>query len=110
MFWSMQKIYLEAFNALGIEPKIVHIPADLITAYWPDAVGSLIGDKINSVVFDNSKIKQFVPDFKCEVSWAEGLRKSIAWHESHPQFRTIDNNMDDLFDNIIAEFGKAYPV
>ena len=107
---TWDQIYLEAYNALGIEPKIVHIPAELITAYWPDAVGSLIGDKINSVVFDNSKIKQFVPDFKCEVSWAEGLRKSLTWHESNPQFRTIDNNMNDLFDNIITAFGKAYPV
>ena len=107
---TWDQIYLEAFNALGIEPKIVHIPADLITAYWPDAIGSLIGDKINSVVFDNSKIKRFVPDFKCEVSWAEGFRKSLAWHESNPQFRTIDKNMNDLFDSIIAAIGKAYPV
>jgi nucleoside-diphosphate-sugar epimerase len=106
---TWDQIYLEAFNALGVEPKIVHIPSDLIAAYWPDAVGSLIGDKVNSVVFDNSKIKRFVPGFKCNVNWAGGLRKSIAWHESHPQFQTVDKDLDRLFDNILAGFEKAYP-
>jgi nucleoside-diphosphate-sugar epimerase len=106
---TWDQIYLEAFAALGIEPKIVHIPSDLISAYWPDTIGSLIGDKSNSVVFDNSKIKKFVPDFKCDVNWAEGLRKSIAWHESHPNFQTIDEEMNDLFDTIIAGNERAYP-
>lgn len=45
-----------------------------------------IGDKSNSVVFDNGKIKQYVPDFKCEVEWVAGLRRSLAWFEAHPEF------------------------
>ena len=68
-----------------------------------------MGDKTNSAVFDNGKIKQFVPDFKCEVNWAEGLRKSIAWHQSHPQFQTVDREMDDLFDKILVAYERAYP-
>ena len=51
---TWDQIYREAFTALGITPKIVHIPTELIAAYWPEAVGSLIGDKANRVVFDNS--------------------------------------------------------
>ena len=97
-------------SSLAVEPKIVHIPSDLITAYLPDTFGSLIGDKGNSVVFDNGKIKQFVPEYKCGVTWAEGLRRSIAWYEAHPQFQTVDKDMDGVFDKIIAAFEKAYPV
>ena len=77
--------------------------------YDEEAVGSLIGDKSNSVVFDNSKIKRFVPDFNCEVNWAEGLRRSLAWFESHPQFQTIDNECNQLWDKIIAGYEKAFP-
>jgi len=106
---TWDQIYIEAFRALGIEPKVVHVPSDLIAAYWPDAVGNLIGDKANSVVFDNSKIKRFVPDFKCDVNWAEGLRKSIAWHKSHPQFQTVDKDLDRLFDKLLDGFVRAYP-
>ncbi|MCJ7433991.1 MAG: SDR family oxidoreductase, partial [Anaerolineales bacterium] len=40
---SWDQIYLEAYQALGREPNVVHIPSDLIAAYWPHATGSLIG-------------------------------------------------------------------
>jgi len=36
---------LEAFDALGLEPNIIHVPSELIAAYWPHAHGSLIGTR-----------------------------------------------------------------
>ncbi len=106
---SWEEIYLEAFRALDIPPNIIHIPSDLIAAYWPHAVGSLLGDKIHSVVFDNRKIKRFVPGFRCEVSWSEGLRRAIAWHQANPQFQTIDTQMDALWDRMIIAYKNSFP-
>ena len=54
---TWDQIHLEAYRALGLEPRLVHISSELIAEYWPHAKGSLIGDKSNSVVFDNSKIR-----------------------------------------------------
>jgi len=93
---SWNQIYLEAYQALSQTPIVVHIPSDFITRFDEHALGSLIGDKSNSVVFDNNKIKRFVPDFNCEVNWAEGLRYLLAWYESHPQFQTIDSESNQL--------------
>lgn len=106
---SWNQIHLEVYRALGLAPNMVHIPSDLIAAYWPHATGSLIGDKSNSVVFDNSKIKRFVPDFVCEVDWAEGGRRSLAWFEAHPEFQTIDHEMNSLWDQIISAYEKVFP-
>lgn len=106
---SWDQIHLEAYRALGLEPNLVHIPSDLIAMYWPDAVGSLIGDKSNSVVFDNTKIKRFVPDFTCDVDWAEGLKRCLAWFEAHPDYQTVDEKLDVLWDEIIRSFERAYP-
>ena len=106
---SWNQIYLEVYQALGLEPNVIHIPSDLIAAYWPQAIGSLIGDKANSAVFDNTKLKRFVPDFRCEVKWAEGIRRSIKWYEDHPQFHTIDNEMNAAWAKIIAAYEKAFP-
>jgi nucleoside-diphosphate-sugar epimerase len=107
---SWDQITRETFQALGMTPNLIHIPSDLIAAYWPHAVGSLIGDKANSVVFDNSKIKRFVPDFFCKVTWAEGLRRALEWHEAHPQFQTLDNEIGDaLWDRIITAYERAFP-
>jgi nucleoside-diphosphate-sugar epimerase len=106
---TWNKIYVELFAALGVEPNIVHIPSDLIAAYWPHATGSLIGDKSNSAVFDNSKIKKFVPDFMCEVPWAEGVRRAITWHEADRSRMSIDFEANEIWDRLIAGYQRAFP-
>jgi hypothetical protein len=88
---------------------VIHIPSDFIAKFDPEAVGTLIGDKSNSVVFDNSKIKSFVPDFNCVVDWAEGLRRSLAWFNAHPEFQTVDDDANEMWDRIIGAYEKAVP-
>ena len=105
---TWEQIYLEAYQALGLAPNVVHIPSDLIAHYWPHARGSLIGDKASSVVFDNSKIKRFVPDFTCEVAWAEGLRRALAWFEAHPEYQTVDHTLNATWDRIVAAYERAF--
>jgi len=106
---SWNQIHLEAYQALGLEPNIIHIPSELIAAYDPDSLGSLIGDKSNSLVFDNSKIKRFVPEYSCEVTWAEGVRRSLEWFEAHPEFQTIDDEMNSIWDGMISTYQRAFP-
>ncbi len=106
---TWNQLYTEAFHAAGAEPNIVHVPADLIAAYDPDATGSLIGDKINSSVFDNRKIKELVPEFSCTVPWAEGVRRSIAWFDADPARQTLDEEKNALWDKILAAYKPAFP-
>jgi len=106
---SWDQIFIEVYQALGVEPNVVHIPSDLIVAHEPDQLGTLLGDKIHSVVFDNSKIKTFVPDFACEVNWAEGIRRSLAWFDVHPEFKTIDQQMNNNWDRLVSFFERALP-
>lgn len=101
---SWEQIYLEAYQALGLNPNVVHIPSDFIAKFDEHAIGSLIGDKSNSVVFDNSKIKRFVPEYNCKVKWSEGLRRSLAWFESHPEFQTIDHDSIKMMENILDAY------
>lgn len=106
---SWNQIFLEVGKALGRDMDIVHIASELIAAYDDDAVGSLLGDKNHSAVFDNSKIKRLVPDFKCEVPWAEGVRRAIAWHDADPARQTIDDEMNHKWDTILAAYARALP-
>jgi nucleoside-diphosphate-sugar epimerase len=107
---TWNQIYQQLGQAIGVEPKIIHIPSDLIAMYSERATGSLIGDKANSVVFDNAKIKNLVPDFKCEVPWSEGVRRALAWHEADPARQELDGELNQLWDTIIAAYERAYPV
>ena len=104
---SWDQIHLEAYQALSLEPNVIHIPSDFIARHDEHAIGSLIGDKSNSVVFDNSKIRRFVPEFHCEVKWADGLRGSLAWFDAHPEFQTVDHEADALWEKIISAYERA---
>ncbi len=106
---TWDQIYLEVFRALNVTPNIVHVSTDVIAAYWQQAESSLIGDKIHSVVFDNSKIKRLVPDFQCEVDWAHGVRRSIEWHRAHPEFQTLDADMERVMDDIVRGYERSFP-
>ena len=106
---TWNQIVLEVYQALGLEPNVIHISSEMIIRHNPDKLGTLLGDKVNSVVFDNRKIKRFVPEFLCEVNWAQGLRRSLTWFESHPEYQTIDQDMNNQWDRIIVAHEKAFP-
>lgn len=106
---TWNQIYQETGRALGLQPEFIHIPSDLIAAYDPHAVGSLIGDKANSAVFDNRKIKRFVPEFDARTTWAQGVRRALAWFEADPTRCTIDESSNQLWDSMINAYLRAFP-
>ncbi len=106
---TWDQIYREAGLAIGVEPDIVHIPTDLIAAYMPGEEGNLWGDKSWSVVLDNTKVKRLVPDFVCTTTWAQGVRKAIAWFKADPARQAIDEEANAAWDKIIAAYLKAFP-
>jgi nucleoside-diphosphate-sugar epimerase len=93
--------------AVGVEPQLVHIPSDFIAACLPDKKGTLIGDKSVSVVFDNSKIKRFVPSYCATTSFAEGVRQSLAWFNANPSRKQIDQQVNATMDKLISAYEKG---
>ena len=94
-------------TAVGVEPKLVHIPSDFIIACVPEKQGTLIGDKSVSVVFDNSKIKSFVPGYCATTTFAEGVRQSLAWFNEDPTRKQIDQQVNATHDKLIAAYEKG---
>ena len=52
---TWNQIFLELYSAIGMEPNIVHVPSDLIVAYDPEKLGTLIGDKTGQVLFKDAQ-------------------------------------------------------
>jgi len=90
--------------AVGVEPHLVHIPSDFIAACVPEKTGTLIGDKSVSVVFDNSKIKRFVPGYRATTTFAEGIRQSLAWFSADPSRKQIDHQVNATMDKLISAY------
>jgi nucleoside-diphosphate-sugar epimerase len=93
--------------AAGVEPKLVHIPSDFIAACIPEKTGTLLGDKSVSVVFDNTKIKRFVPDYRSTTTYSEGIRKSLAWFNADPARKQIDHQVNASMDKLIGAYEKG---
>ena len=98
------QIYQTIADALGVEAKIVHIPSDFIARVVPEWGGGLLGDKTWSVVFDNSKIKTFVPGFQVTIPFREGIRRTLAWFAADEKRQRIDESVHTEMDRIL----KAY--
>jgi nucleoside-diphosphate-sugar epimerase len=88
--------------AAGLEADIVHVPSETIAAVDPGLGKELLCDKCHSLVFDNTKLKRFVPGFEATVSFAEGIERSLAWFDADSARKTIDAERDALLDRIIA--------
>jgi nucleoside-diphosphate-sugar epimerase len=102
MTWD--QFYRITAQAAGAEARIVHIPSDFVSACLPEEVGSLTGDKAASVVFDNSKIKRFVPDYCAKVPFAQGIRKTIEWFDAEPRRKLIDEEANAAWDKVIDAY------
>ncbi|HBF41878.1 MAG TPA: NAD-dependent dehydratase, partial [Anaerolineaceae bacterium] len=93
---TWNQIYQTLAQAAGVEPRLVHIPSDLVAAYDPDIGASLLGDKSHSAIFDNSKIKQVVPDFCASIPFSRGAEEIIAWHREDPSRQGINPGFNAL--------------
>jgi len=94
-------------EAAGVEPRLIHIPSDFMAACLPESRGGLTGDKAASVVFDNSKIKRFVPEYCATVPYTQGIRRTIAWFDADPARRQVDDEANARWDKLIDAYERG---
>lgn len=104
---SWNQVHEIIASALGVEANLVHIPSDVLGALNLDWVGGLTGDKANSVIFDNAKIKRAVPGFTATTRFDQGIRETVRYVESHPECQTLDPEFDDWCDRVIEAWDRA---
>ena len=108
---TWNQIYAIVADELGVPLKPYYVPSDFlddVSRY--DFRGGMLGDKSNTVVFVNSKIKRAVPDFVCTVRADQGLRKTVRNMLATPALQKEDPEFDQLCDRIIAALEAAKEV
>jgi nucleoside-diphosphate-sugar epimerase len=106
---TWDQIYTLMAHAAGVEPKLVHVPSDLIAAYDREWGDGLLGDKAHSMIFDNTKIKRLVPDFNATIPFAQGAKEIIEWFDADPANRTVDEKLNQTINRILAAYESAWP-
>ena len=79
---TWNQVYEQIGDALGVKPRLVHIPSEFIAKVDPDTGAGLLGDKMWCALFDNSKIKRFVPGYVATIPFHEGIRRTLAWFQA----------------------------
>ena len=104
---TWNQIYAEIAAALGVRsPQIVKVPTDFICQMAPQLTGTLKGDKAHPAVFDNSKLKRFVPGFHCRTPFRVGVRESVRWLREQPEQQNRKPELDELIEKVIAAWQK----
>lgn len=106
---TWNQIYEAMADAAGARLNAVHVPSDFICDVadrlgdtWMR--GNLLGDKSNSVIFDNSKIKRLVPGYVATVPFSEGIARTIRWFDADPSRIRIDDRNNRLMDGILTAY------
>ena len=91
-------------RAAGAEPNLVHVPSAFIAKLDPDTGAGLLGDKSWCALFDNSKVKSFVPEFAPQMSFTDGARGIVAWHDADAGRRIVNRQLDATMDVLVDAY------
>jgi nucleoside-diphosphate-sugar epimerase len=104
---TWNQIYTMVGQALGFEPKLVHVPSEVIASYLPEYGAGLLGDKMHSMIFDNSKIKSAVPEFNCLIPFSEGVKTIAEWYKTDLADKLVNREMDEAFDKMVELYSVS---
>lgn len=105
---TWNQIYQTIARCLEVKLKPYYVSSEFLASVSDyDFTGSLIGDKANSVVFDNSKLKRAVPDFRPKIRFEEGIANTLKYVLSHKECQTEDEEFDKWCDKVIAALENA---
>jgi nucleoside-diphosphate-sugar epimerase len=94
---TWNQIYTDLAHAAGVDqPDLVHVASATIAGVYPQWGPGLVGDKAQSMIFDNSKVSALVPEFAPKIDFAEGARQMIAWRDADPTRQQVDPEVDEV--------------
>lgn len=95
-------------DTIGVKANIVHISSEAICKYDNSMIGTLLGDKAHSVIFDNTKIKTYVPEYKAVIPFYQGIRKTLDWFEAVPERMFVSEDSNKMMDKIISDYERIF--
>lgn len=104
---SWNQIYDAVAMAAGRKAEKVHIPSDYLGTFDDRLRGSLLGDKAISTIFDNSKIRRFVPEFNPVIRFKDGIRNTVDWFQEDTKRMLIRAETNDFMDRIIKTYTRG---
>jgi nucleoside-diphosphate-sugar epimerase len=104
---TWNQICITMVEALGVEANIIHIPSDFIKHFDDEWGNGLVGDKSHCMIFNNSKIRTLVPEFKATIPFSKGAREIAEWYMGDKSHQVTDDIINRKIDEVIEWFEKG---
>jgi len=89
-------------GALGATTySCICVPSEKIAEKNPELGAGLLGDKAWCAVFDNSKIKKFVPGWEARIPFRVGIKRTLAWFMENQERRKVNKELDLFLDSLV---------
>jgi nucleoside-diphosphate-sugar epimerase len=103
---TWKQIAVKVGEALGAETKFAYISSDDIVRTMPmtqqgETFGVLHCHKSVSTPLNNTKIKTHVPEFVCTTNFDAGIRRTVQFYQTHPEFMLVDDEWNQEMDHLI---------
>lgn len=99
---TWNEIFRTLAAAAGVSADVVPVPSAVVAEHDAELGAALLGDKANSMVFDNTKIRSIARGWEARIPFSQGAREIVAWHDADPARRRSDDRFDHLFDTLAA--------
>lgn len=106
---TWNQIHQAIADALGVKLNAYHVSSDFLASVGKryELSENLLGDKVHTVIFDNTKLKRAVPDFVPTVRYDQGLRKAVEYILAHPELQVEDPEFDEWCDRVTDALEQA---
>lgn len=91
-------------DALEVKPEFCFVSAEKICFELKHSAAEKLIHTTGHSVFDNSKIRNAVPDFQCTTNAEEGIKRTIKFYMDHPEYQKVDTYWDSVFDKIVEKY------
>lgn len=107
--FTWDQIYTIVAHALGVQPLLVHVPSEFYPLVAPEWFwsGEMVGDLGHSALFDNAKIRRFVPGFAPRLTFERAVVRMLEWRAEHVELAQGDAATEEVLDRIVDAYGAA---
>lgn len=108
-----EDLYLEFGKILGIEPKIIYFPSELLYKAAPSLCDHIYFEKCYAGLYDNSKVRTVNPEFKARIALNEGLQMLLEYFEKDcpvvdPRKDKLEDDLAELYSTLKEKSSNLY--
>lgn len=104
-YLTWMEIYKKISEALNSPPlNIVYVPSTYFLQNLPEIGIHLHNHRKYNDLYNNSKIKSFIPKWKPEVSFKDGIKKTIEWFNEDVRRKWINDDLNKFLDETCMKF------